>query len=796
MANNRNLINAFDDCIERLAAGETLETILKDYPESADYLRDLLLIGEGVARVHNEDAEVVPAQERGREKLKQALQEKPKRKLYRRPRWYLPTVAVASIVLLFGGGLFALVVNNYRSPELDITRTVIANLNATTEFQIAGTMTHSAINAQATQLAPTMIMPTMSATPSPFLENFDVTATALIANATRTFEADFWATQNFLQGTATISPIPAIGEFELTATAIVHQATEMANTYMRATIDSNRAFDLTATALIRDMTGVPFVPSPTQSLVEDFDATATAIIQRATQEALMIHATQTPVPTMPPPTALDIIPTSVASMPTFTAVPQDLSPVQEAQLTATALSHLWAQTPANENSLIITADPNVDEMPDVGGGEADAFKTTSMPPTPTPLATATVTATGTATAIPTVTPAGTMVADASGLLDLTPTIISNQPTALPALMPLNTGEIDDNANWDDYLMYRREFARRGYPVYDIDVTDRQIINVLDTSGEPILGATVRVFADNQQVAESLTYATGKTLFFPNADERTRAVQEFFVIAEKDGVSEQTTIRRNVGWEWEIFLPVNTDRDDVNVDVLFLMDTTSSMADEILQLQSNILHISSQVDAMSDQIHVRYGLLLYREHNNFEYLTRRYEFTSNVAEFQAYLNAAEANSGDNNSDWDEALNIALNESLQAMSWGDEDTIKLIFLVADARPHINHPLEPITYDVSIMNALARGIKIHPIASSGLEPPGEYIFRQIAQVTMGHFVFLTYENGQPGQPGASRPELNVVDPQTVDPVGGYSVEQLDDLVLRLIQDEIAVYQGGQQP
>lgn len=715
MANNRNLINAFDDCIERFAAGETLEAILKDYPDSADYLRDLLAIGEGVARVYHEDDGVVLAQRRGRDKLNQALQEKPKRKLSRGPRWYIPTVAVASIVVLFSVGLFAFsaIMNTNENP-IDITRTHIFSVNATTQYHIAGTMTQSAI--------PFQPSPTMTATPAPFVENFDMTATALVAGASQTVEAEKWATQDFLRGTAT-APAPG----------------------------------------------------------ENFDLTATALIQRVTQEALLIRASQTPLLTMPPPTALDIIPTSVASMPTFTAVPWQSSPIDGAQMTATALIDRFEQT--------TVTDPN-------SGGEEDAFKTTSMPPTPTPLPTATVTATGTATAIPTLIPAGTLVADASGILDLTPTILSDQPTALPALMPLNAGEIDDNANWDDYLMYRREFARRGYPVYDIDVTDRQIITVLDTAGEPILGATVRVFADNQLVAESLTYATGKTLFFPNADERTRAVQEFFVIAEKDGVSEQTTIRRNEGWEWEIFLPVNTDRADVNVDVLFLMDTTSSMADEILQLQSNILHISSQVDAMSDHIHVRYGLLLYREHNNFEYLTRRYEFTSDVAEFQAYLNAAEANSGDNNNDWDEALNIALNESLQAMSWGDQDTIKLIFLVADARPHINHPLEPITYDVSIMNALAQGIKIHPIASSGLEPPGEYIFRQIAQVTMGHFVFLTYENGQAGQPGADRPELNVGEPQTVDPIGGYSVEQLDDLVLRLIQDEIMLYQGRRQP
>ena len=88
------------------------------------------------------------------------------------------------------------------------------------------------------------------------------------------------------------------------------------------------------------------------------------------------------------------------------------------------------------------------------------------------------------------------------------------------------------------------------------------------------------------------------------------------------------------------------------------------------------------------------------------------------------------------------------------------------------------------VEMENAAQRGIKIFPIASSGLDEQGEYIFRQIAQYTQGRFIFLTYEgptNG--GAPGTV----------TTHHVDDYSVENLDDLLVRLVEEELA-YQNPQ--
>ena len=99
---------------------------------------------------------------------------------------------------------------------------------------------------------------------------------------------------------------------------------------------------------------------------------------------------------------------------------------------------------------------------------------------------------------------------------------------------------------------------------------------------------------------------------------------------------------------------------------------------------------------------------------------------------------------------------------------------MFLVADAPPHLDYP-QDYDYAAEMVEAHRRGIKIFAIASSGLDDQGEYIYRQIAQHTMGRFIFLIYGG----------PESGGYTPHHVEQ---YTVEQLDNLVVRLVEEELA--------
>jgi uncharacterized protein YegL len=294
-----------------------------------------------------------------------------------------------------------------------------------------------------------------------------------------------------------------------------------------------------------------------------------------------------------------------------------------------------------------------------------------------------------------------------------------------------------------------------------------------------------VYAGQTVVSDTQTYANGQTLFFPNANPAGRGQQSYRVLVAAQNSAFEFTLDPQRGPLWNINLskrrPVSTPK----LDVLFLLDATGSMADEIAQLQNNILAISSQIADLPGSVDVRYGLVAYRDRGD-AYVTQQFDFVPDVGDFQARLSGVFADGG---GDTPEALNEALHEAVQNVSWRGADTVKLIFLVADAAPHLDYQND-FDYTREMAEAAGKGIKIHPIASSGLTPDGEFIFRQIAQYTMGHFIFLTYEQGGSGAPGEARPDLSVGTPASpaTGGQGDYSVEQLDELVLRLITDELA--------
>src|SRR5207249_1532731 len=151
---------------------------------------------------------------------------------------------------------------------------------------------------------------------------------------------------------------------------------------------------------------------------------------------------------------------------------------------------------------------------------------------------------------------------------------------------------------------------------------------------------------------------------------------------------------------------------VKLDVLFLLDSTGSMGDEIGKLQSNILSVSGQIGSLPMHPDVRYGMVTYRDRGD-AYITQVYQFTPDVSKFQAGLSAVTAGGG---GDTPESLNAGLHDAIRAVEWRDDTTIKIVFLVADAPPHLDYP-DDYDYAQEMVEATRHGIKIFALAASGL-------------------------------------------------------------------------------
>ena len=339
--------------------------------------------------------------------------------------------------------------------------------------------------------------------------------------------------------------------------------------------------------------------------------------------------------------------------------------------------------------------------------------------------------------------------------------------------PLSAGEIDDNERWEDYLVYRDSY--RGPLVHDVDVSERYVISVRDSHERPIHNAIVRVSAEEMTIFEGRTYANGRSLFFPLAFPQARNASAFRLYVEKDGVGQYLDATRHEGTEWTVTLDMERDdRGSVPLDVLFLLDSTGSMADEIDQVKNTLLSVSERIHSLPSEPDLRFGMVTYRDRGD-EYITRTFDFDRDVQQFLHTIREVHADGG---GDTPESVNEALHEAVHGPSWRLGDAIRLVFMIADAPPHLDYP-EDNDYAEEMIEAHRRGIKIFTIASSGLDDQGEYVFRQISQHTMGRFIFLVYGS----------------DGLTSHHVGQYTVQQLDDLVVRLVEEELSHLVGVSQ-
>ena len=355
-------------------------------------------------------------------------------------------------------------------------------------------------------------------------------------------------------------------------------------------------------------------------------------------------------------------------------------------------------------------------------------------------------------------------------VDEAPAPTAPESVAEEPAISLSAGEIDDNQRWDDYLRYRSEYV--GPPIHEVDVSERYTITVLDSHNRPVPNAKVRVSAGETSVFEGRTYANGQTLFFPLAFPDAEGAETFLLEVEKDGVSHRLDVERHLEYEWTARLDLDEPQiDGVPLDVLLLLDATGSMDDEIEQIKTTLLSISARIGELPSRPDLRFGMVTYRDRED-EFITRVYDFDHDVQQFSNTIREVAADGG---GDDPESLNEALHVAVHEPSWRLENAIRLVFLVADAPPHLDYA-QDYDYAEEMVEANRRGMKVFAIASSGLDDQGEYIFRQIAQHTMGRFIFIVY--GGDGTTGGTTPHH----------VGQYTIEQLDDLVVRLVQEELA--------
>lgn len=203
----------------------------------------------------------------------------------------------------------------------------------------------------------------------------------------------------------------------------------------------------------------------------------------------------------------------------------------------------------------------------------------------------------------------------------------------------------------------------------------------------------------------------------------------------------------------------------SADILFCLDTTGSMGDELAYLQDKMEEIMSTLKNRFSDILFRWSGSYYRDIGS-DYVISSFPFTTNRSQFIAQLNAHSAGEG---GDYPESVDIALTNAVFAYQWSESARTRLIFLVLDAPPHYTSDALS-RLRSAVKEAAAKGIRIIPIVTSHVKDETEALMRLMAVCTGGRFVFLFDDQGSSLQ---------------IPSVEDYEAEYLDEAIVRIVSE-----------
>lgn len=330
----------------------------------------------------------------------------------------------------------------------------------------------------------------------------------------------------------------------------------------------------------------------------------------------------------------------------------------------------------------------------------------------------------------------------------------DEPDVEPQAGLLTGGEWNDNDHWSDWNnLYSTHEDWNQYKTDWKQVnTERIAVTVTDSSGNPLEGAKVT----SQETTSAVTDNKGRAYVFHKSTDNPISLTVTFgdksETVSADGQSEVSC---------KIDAAASAGK---KLDLMIMCDTTGSMGDELEYLKEELKDIVTKIKTDNANIPTRISVNFYRDTED-EYEVRQFPFWEDIDEVVKGLSEQSADGG---GDFPEAVDTALDSALNNHDW-DEDSVKIMFMVLDAPPHDDAQTVD-RVNKYIEKAAEMGVRIVPIASSGIDKSTEYLLRTMAFTTGGTYTFLTDDSGIGG--GHLEPT-----------VGAYNVEKLNDMMVRIV-------------
>ncbi len=330
---------------------------------------------------------------------------------------------------------------------------------------------------------------------------------------------------------------------------------------------------------------------------------------------------------------------------------------------------------------------------------------------------------------------------------------------------LTAGQINDFGKWNLWQDLTKDELSEHRKNWRIQPENRYTVQVVTKERRPVADCSVELLAENGDSKwVSKTDNTGKAELWANLF-KTTSNENYKIRIIYDGVSYSYDHISPFDQGINILeIPVECRVPDV-LDIVFVIDATGSMQDEIEYLKAELSGLALDVQKNNPGLKLNMGVVLYRDFGD-DFVTKKFDLTSDIAGLVKFI---AANNADGGGDYEEAMDVALNAAVNDFSWSNQAVNRLLFLVSDAPPHstdeVRNKLEKV-----ITNASEKGIRLIPVGASGINKSTEYLMRSMALATNGTYVFLTDNSG-------------VGDAHIKPSTDSYDVEFFNKLLYRLI-------------
>src|SRR5215475_6587387 len=176
-----------------------------------------------------------------------------------------------------------------------------------------------------------------------------------------------------------------------------------------------------------------------------------------------------------------------------------------------------------------------------------------------------------------------------------------------------------------------------------------------------------------------------------------------------------------------------------VEVVFCLDTTGSMGGLIEAAKQKIWSISNQIASGKPTPELKIGLVAFRDKGD-AYITKIHDLSDDLDAVHGNLKTFQAQGG---GDTPEHVNQALFDSVHKIKWStDKKTLRLIFLVGDAPPHMDYT-DDVKYPETCKKAVEKGIIINTI-QCGVSASCMKFWKDIAVKSEGSYAAIPQAGG----------------------------------------------------